>query len=276
MKELLANLKLNWKYVKDQKWKLVKYIFFNIIAVGIGIVIPILSAKAIISLTTSAFEQLILVALVIFLIEILRNITHYFVSYYAQTIYRESFVKIQTELGREILKIENKCIDANSSGVFIQRLTSDTSRMAEIFNVLNEYISGIVRDLGIFFAIFVINKTMFLYLVFMVIILYIVDHVRVKKYSEKDKIYRKKNEKISGFIGEIIRGIRDIKMLNADESFIDELEVKVKDLNQERYNMGRVNRNYNFLRGSLHDLFDFLLIALLIYFISNNILCLNF
>ena len=213
MKEFLNNLKTNWKFVKDQKWKFIKYLIFNIITIVIGIVVPILSAKMIIALTSSLLKQLFLMALTLFFIEILRNITFYFLSYYSQIIYRETFIKIQTELGREILKIENKCIDNNSSGLFIQRMTNDTSRMADVFNILSEYLANIIRDIGIFIAIFIINKVVFVYMIIAVIILYIIDRKRVKKRNENDKIFRKKNEKISGFIGEIVRGIRDIKIL---------------------------------------------------------------
>ena len=272
MKEFLNNLKTNWKFVKDQKWKFIKYLIFNIITIVIGIVVPILSAKMIIALTSSLLKQLFLMALTLFFIEILRNITFYFLSYYSQIIYRETFIKIQTELGREILKIENKCIDNNSSGLFIQRMTNDTSRMADVFNILSEYLANIIRDIGIFIAIFIINKVVFVYMIIAVIILYIIDRKRVKKRNENDKIFRKKNEKISGFIGEIVRGIRDIKMLNAENSFMGKLESEVKDLNQEKYKMSTVDRNYVLIRNSINDIVDLFLIILLIYLIKNNLL----
>jgi len=85
--------------------------------------------------------------------------------------------------------------------------------------------------------------------------------------NEKDKIFRKENEKVSGFVGELVRGVRDIKMLSAEKSFVKELDGKLKHLNQTRYSMGQVNRNYSFLTGFLRDFFDFTTICLLIYFI---------
>ena len=45
----------------------------------------------------------------------------------------------------------------------------------------------------------------------------------VKTRNENDKAFRKKNEKVTGFVGELVRGARDIKMLNAENSFTREL-----------------------------------------------------
>ena len=270
MKEFITNLKFAWNYTKEQKNEIIKFIFTNILHTIISIVVPIISAKIIIALTTNKFYQLIFMAVMIFVIENVRNIVHYLSRGYAQTIYRESFIKIQTELGKEILKLENKVIDDNGSGVFIQRLTNDTSRLADIFNVLNIYLTQIIIDIGIFGAIFIISKPAFIYLVIMTIVLYIVEYIRTKTYSEKDKIYREKTDKASGFVSELIRGIRDIKMLNAESSFINELNSKVKDLNVTRYDMQDVDRRYNFLRGFTRDLTDLLLIILLVILIVNN------
>ena len=268
MKEFLKNIKYAWKFTKDQKSKLIKYIVCNIIAIFISIVVPILSAKIIIALTDSAFLQLIFIALMIFLIENLRNIIYYFSRGYSQTIYRESFVTIQTALGKEMLKLENKVIDSNSSGVFIQRLTNDTSKLADIFNLLSMNLSNIITDIGIFIAVFIINKYAFIFLVIMTLVTYFVEEKRATIYNKEDKSFRKEGEKVSGFVGEMVRGLRDIKMLNAEDSFLNELHTKVVNLNQKRYDMQDVNRAYYLLIGFIRDLSDFLLILLLVGLIT--------
>lgn len=270
MKEFWFYLKFVWTYVKDLKWTLIRYIFAHIVRIVISIVVPVLSAQVIIHLTSNAWHQLILAVLEIYLLENLRNGMHFVGSYNAQLLYRENFIKLQTALGQEIMRIENACIDTHSSGVFIQRLTNDTSKLADIFYLLNRYIANIITDIGILIAIFLLNKIVFLYIIASLSILYVVDSVRVKKRNEKDKVYREKHEKVSGFVGEIVRGLRDIKMLNSEESFIKELHSKVRDLNGERYKMGVVDRKYILLRDSLYDLFDLLLILLLVFLITHD------
>lgn len=268
MKEFFDYLKFAWKYAKGEKKRIIAYIIFNIITIFISIFIPIVSAQIIVSLTTGAFKQVLLMSLVILVVELSRSVSNYFVRLFSQIVYRETFTKIQSALGKEILKLETKTIDENSSGVFIQRLTNDTSKIADIFNVLNIYLTNIITDIGIFAAVFIINKPAFFYLLIMVIIIYFVEKKRVHTFNEKDKVFRKKNEYVSGFVGELVRGIRDIKMLNAEKSFMKELNTKVVDLNKERYAMSKTDRNYSFVRNTLIDFFDtgmiFLLVALIV------------
>ena len=270
MKEFIDNLKFAWKYAKDQKKRLIGYVLCNIFSIIISIFVPILSARVIVDLTANQFYQVLLISFIILIVELIRNIINYLARYYSQVIYRETFTLVQESLGREILKLENQCIDRNSSGVFIQRLTNDTSKIADIFNVLNRYLSNIITNIGIFGAIFIINKVAFCYLVVMIFCIYMIERKRVVLFNEQDKLFRKKNEKVSGFVGELVRGVRDIKMLNAEESFMNELDRKIVDLNQQRYSMGQTDRNYGFLRNIFVDFGDTGMIFLLVFLIMNH------
>lgn len=267
MKEFINNLRFAWRYAKHQKKRIILYMFCNILVIIISVVAPIISAKIIVELTDNKLLQVLNMSLILLFIEWCRNVTNYFYYYFTSKIYRETFSLIQTELGSEILKLENSCIDKNSSGVFIQRLTGDTSAIADIFNVLNSYSTQILTDIGIFGAIFLINKKIFLFLIFYVFIIYLIEGRRVKLMNDRDKEFRKKNELVSGFVSELVRGVRDIKMLSAENSFMSELNSKVVELNQYRYKMMATNRNYSFLRGTFLDLFDTGSIFLLVYFI---------
>ena len=256
MKEFLKNIKKAWKYGKNQKKYIIGYIAFNVVFIFINLFVPILSAKIIVSLTSNQFEQVLFIGLVILIVEILRNTAYYATSYFRHRIFRETFNEIEISLGTEILKIENSCLDENGSGLFIQRLTNDASKVADIFVVLNVYLTNIVTNIGIFLAVFIISKIMFLYIVIMITTIFIVEKKRITIVNQKDKAYRKEHEKLSGFVGELVHSAHDIKMLNAEKSFIKELGKRITHLNQEKYNMNSINRNYQFITGTLRDLFD--------------------
>ena len=272
MKEFFKNLKFSWSYAKNQKGRLIKYVICQILMIVVWIVIPILTANIIVSLTSNEFNQLILTAITIFVVENTHNIINYFSRKYSFIIYRDSFTKLEIELGKEILKIENKVMDENGSGVFIQRLSNDTSRLSDIFNVLANHISSLITDIGVFVAIFIINKIVFAYLIIVNIVLYIIENKRTKRYNENDKINRQKTEQITGFIGEMVKGQRDIKMLNSEESFIDELSNKLVDVNDAKYNMQRVDIRFKLLRGTVMDINSLLIIVLLVVLIQYNAL----
>ena len=267
MKELIYNLKFAWRYAKNQKKLIILYILCNLFQIIISVFLPVLSAKIIVSLTDNQLIQVLNIALVLLFVELFRNCVVYLTNYFSQKIYRETFISVQSDLGYEILKLQNKCIDDNSSGVFIQRLTSDTSNIADVFNVLNIYLTHVLTDVGIFVAIFFINKKIFLFVVFMTFIIYLIESRRVKILNERDKEFRKKNENVSGFVGELVRGVRDIKMLGAEDSFMNELHKKIIDLNKYRYKMMSTNRNYTFIRGTYYDFFNTTLIFFLVYLI---------
>ena len=270
LKEVFGNLKFTWRYVKDQKFRLLGYSICNIFAIAISIVVPIISAKIIVFLTNNMFYQLIGMAVILFFIENLRNAVFFFASYFSQVTYRETFCKLQVELGKSILKLTNNSLDKNSSGVFIQRLTGDTSKIADVFNVLNYQLSDILTNIGIFVAVLVIDYRLFIYLFITTIILGVIDQRRISKMNEKDKEFRKENEGVSGFIGELVRGARDIKMLSAEKSFIKKLKEKIIHLNGTRYEMGKFRRNYTLVASFLRDFFDLLFICLVVYLITIN------
>lgn len=270
MKTFFSNLKKAWTYGKTQKKFIIGYIIFNIIFVFINLFVPILSAKSIVELTSNKLKQVIYIGLIILVVELLRNFANYITGYFRQQIYRETYSKLETTLGAEILKIENQNLDEKGSGLFIQRLTNDASKIADIFVVLNIYLTHILTDIGIFLAIFIINKIIFVYLVIMVCVIFIAEEKRTIVVTKEDKIYRKKNEKVSGFIGELVRGARDIKMLNAETSFIKELDTKIVDLNMQRYKTDDKNRKYILLSATITDLFSTGNILLSVFLITQQ------
>lgn len=272
MKEFFSNLKKAWIYGKGQKKYIIGYIIFNIIFIFINLFVPILSAKAIVELTNNKLNQVVFIGFVILVVELLRNFANYITGYFRQQIYRETYSKIETTLGAEILKIENQSLDEKGSGLFIQRLTNDASKIADIFVVLNIYLTNILTDIGIFLAVFIINKVVFFYLLLTICTIFVVEKKRTNVVNAQDKIYRKKNERVSGFIGELVRGAHDIKMLNAENSFIKELDSKIIDLNNEKYKMDEKNRNYILLSATLSDIFSTGNIILNVFLITQNLL----
>lgn len=272
MIELFKNLKFAWKYAKGEKKYLIIFIIANIISICLSIIYPILSAKIIISLTSNNFIQIILIALVILIVESLSSFIHYLTRMCSIKIYRNTLSMLEVDLGRNVLKLENECLDKNGSGVFIQRLTNDTSRMADVFNSLLGMISQVIKYIGILIAIFIVNKIVFIYMFISLIILYNLERIRTIKRNEDDKISRKAQEKVSGFIGELVRGARDIKMLNSEEDFLGELSNRIDDANFKRMKMQKTSWGYHLVTWEITGIIEFILIVILVTLMQQNIL----
>ena len=259
MKEFIANLKLVWRFAKYQKKNIIKTTIWKIIMMIISVVVPLISAKIIVNLTDNKIYQCLMFVVLMFVIENLRNFAIYFSNCFSQVVFRETMVLMQKSLGDAMLKLETKIIDDNGSGVFIQRLTNDVSLLSDEFSSINNYFGNIITNIGIFVAIFVINKWIFLYSVLYTILLYYIFKKRNSLYNEKMKIYKKESEITTGFIGELVRGIRDIKMLNSEKSFLNKMEDNVVSLNNSAYDMNTVQRNYTLISGFTYDFGDFIL-----------------
>ena len=178
------------------------------------------------------------------------NIIRYFSRKNAHIFFHRVLKDVQIDLADEVLKIKTKDIDKTSSGVFIDRLVQDTTRIGDIFIELNFSIMEIVTNIGLLLAIFVINKVMFLYYIFAIIVVFVIERIRITKRIEIDKKFRKIAEKATGLIGELVRGVRDIKVLNAQKSFMKKVSDEITNVNDERYKKSTVNRRYTFLSSS--------------------------
>lgn len=272
LSESIHNLKRTWKYAKKQKKNLIIYGITSMILCVMGAVTPILTAKVVLNMTNEKWNLLLNLAVILFVFEIMRNIIRYCASRAGQLFFRETLLSLQTSIATELLKIEAKEIDHNSSGIFIDRLNRDSADIARIFEQLNYSVTEIVANIGVMIAIFFINKWVFLYFLIGLSILFVLNKMKLKKFFEHDKIYRKIAEKNTGLITELVRGIRDIKILNADNSFLKTMYERLKKSNEERYKMAKVERKYGLITGSFNDLLDVLFIFLGLFLISKNLL----
>lgn len=273
--KLIDNLKLSYKYAKYQKKEFILYFIANIFLAVIGAVAPLLSAKQLLKLTDGFLDELIFISVIIFVIEVSNNICSFMARKFAQIFSREVLKHIQIDIAREVLRIETSDLDKKSSGVFIDRLVRDTSRISDIFLSLNMSLTDLVTNIGILAAIFVINKLIFVYFIIAIIIIFILERKKIEKYNKSDKHYRKTAEKTTGLIGELIRGVRDVKVLNASQSFMNKISVQMTDINQERYKMSESLRRYNLLTGTIRDFLDLVLIIIGVLMINNNILSIS-
>ena len=268
MKLFIENFKKLWKYVGDSKLLIFKCIFYNLLFVGIRIAIILLGAKTIIKITNNDIRGLLLTALLCYTIELIHNVIYLLLRNCYKKVYKYLFTGLQASLSEEIITIKKECLDKNSSGLFIQRITSDTSILASLFKDLIQNSGQLLADIGVFVTIFILNKIAFLYFVICTIILFMISVYKEKRNILKDKAFKEENEKTTSFISETVRGAKDIKILNAYDSFKGILDSKVEVLNQKRAELDDAYNKGQFILWFSVYTYRFLLlvlIALLIY-----------
>lgn len=272
MKETINNLKRVYKYAKEYRKNLYAFTLLSILFVIFNVITPIVSARMIVDLTDNIYVELLLMAFILLIINITRGLNHLLMRRNTQNFFRGTAKNIEMAAADSILKIELSNIDKRSSGTFIQRLTNDPNEMGHIFTMGMGYLTEILTNVGIFVAVFVINKVVFFYYLIVSILVSILFIIRSKKVNEKDKIFRKQREKTSGLVTELVRGIRDIKMLNAKDSFMDEISDSIDDFTGTEFEFRNTESFYNTLIDILTAIMQFGLILIIVYLLKNNMI----
>lgn len=263
MKEFKKNIKFVWKYAKSEKKRIILYFILSLFNIIASIIYPFISAIIIVNLTDNNIEQYIYVGAILLSAHLIGDTINYFKSKLYEKIFKQIYINVQSNLGAEILKLNNKTLEENGSGMFIQRLVGDTRNISSIFTDLNKYINGIISNIGVIVTYFILSKTMFIFVLIAFTIRLIIEIIRINTYNKNDKEYRKINDSITGFTGEIVRGAEDIKMLNGEESFLKELRNKFEKLNIERYKIENTNLSYLIVRWYWADISFFLMILII-------------
>ena len=274
MKKTFANIKKVYNYGKKYRKALYLEAMGSLIGIALEIAVPIIIARQTLLLTSNLWNQLIIMSLVLLLVDFASGLKTVLVRKNTQKFYVGVTEKMQNELSHEVLRIQQKDLDNTSSGVFVQRLTSDVDELSNLFTVGFGRVVGILSSLGAFISVFIINKIVFVFYFAVSIIFTILNLVKYKKYSEKDREKRKVNERVVGLTSELVRGTRDVKMLNAKESFIDKLNEVIKEKNRKHIQMRNIDIKYNLIYDLLLGFFEFILMVLFVYLITRNLLTL--
>ena len=275
MKEFIQSLKFTWKYAKKEKGRIILFGIANLFNVIFSILIPMIDAKIIIELTTNHFERLIFMAVCLTVNEVLYDLFDFLSRRLSVVVYHHTLEILGMDLGKNILKLENNSLDEHGSGAFIQRMTGDTDKLADVFNYLVSMFSSLVKYIGILIAIFIVNKIVFLFTLIILIIRYFIERARTNRRKKDDEISRKAKDSVSSFTGELVRGARDIKMLNSENDFMKEMNYRIKDFNEKRIRMQNISWNYRVFGYWFTDISFLLLIILLAFLIKDKVISIS-
>lgn len=257
-----SNVKKTWFYMKECKMNLVGYASVSIVEAIIGAILPLIAAKVVLNITDGLMEQLILTALIIFGIHFIQYIMFYFKGLFYQKVYRKTLINLQTEIAKETLKIEIKEIDKATSGLFIDRLNKDTTDVSDMFMEYTYWVSYVVTNVGVLVAMFFLNKYLFGYAIITSICIFLINKKRLSKQYEIQKNLRKIHEKKTGLIGELVRGMRDIIVLNASNYILKQTINKIMETSNEAVNLINIKRIYNYFEENMRSLSDLIFIVL--------------
>lgn len=275
VKETVRNLKKVYSISNEYRKYFILILITSIIQMIIGIILPLYTAKQIVLFSENIYEELFLTSIMVLGISLINDINYFIMGIVCRKFRMGTIKNLQMKLGEEILKIEEKEIQKNGMGTFIERITQDTEHMAEMFTHGTGYISKTLMNAGIFIAIFTINKYVFLFYFISAILLTSLYLLRTNKMGKLDFIYRNQREKVSSLVGELVRGEKDLKMLSAKNSFLNQLFFEIKEKIKKDYDKRMVDILYLMIVRILTELFVFGLVILLIFLIKTQTLSIS-
>ena len=268
-KNFIKNAKITLKYSKNYKGTLLTILIINLIVSGIGFVTPILSAKYISYLTNGLFNNLlyiIIVQTITYIVSIfLRLISNKMNRYYDFKIKR----KLQLELTRATLTIDQNILNKENSGTFIERINGATNLSSRLIRIA-ESIFNLLGDLGV--LIVVINLDLPIGIAYTILMLISALYDKYSdnvSYKNGEKVYNLV-DKTSGFISEIVRGTKDIKILNAEESFLEEADKYMNNANTVRLKSNITDEKLSTISSIISELSKLLIGLIIVYELMNE------
>lgn len=240
-KSTLKNLKQSWKYSRGSRKFLVLYLVFGILeAIGYAI-IPLLTAKLIVQMTEKSVDGLIITGLYIALVSAGYYLCNTLGNIVSSKFRNEVLIKLQSILAEEILYLSQKELNINSSGIFVDRINNDCDKIGSTFTELSFTFSSILANIGILLAVFLVSKIVFVYYLIVIFCIFLCNYFRYKYFFKFDKKIRELKEKNTGIITELVRGLTDIKVLNAMLGFTRKMKERFKTINTCYYKLNNKN-----------------------------------
>ena len=267
---LLKNIRLSWKYMEGQRSTFVLAVTSQLISVGLKIVAPILSAQVIVALEASVFQKILLTAATLLVVLAVTDLALFIANRSYNKVYNKTLSNLEKDLVDGALRITTNCIEENGTGMFIQRLTSDTTSLATGFNTLADMLSQMFNYVGILAAILLASPPVFLVVLALLTLQSLLELKRAKQMKKDDRVYREANERFTGFVDEMVKGSKDVKLLSCESTFRDELGDRINDANDKRLFMQWRAWKYRLTRLELGEFGYFVYIVVLALMLAQN------
>lgn len=259
-----------FSYFKKRKLGIFVLGILEFSAFVFGLISPYFSAKLMQSISTVALKSILMFAFLLLILELLEQVV-YFIRREKEIVFEDAVsLDLQALISKELFTLEQKNFDNAGTDFFASRVQTDTRRVVSSLSRFTFYFTSILKSGGVFLYIFILSIPIGVYLLVSSFVLFYIRYYGTKKREKQRKTEDEKRENYASTFAEIIRGIRDIKVLNLKEKMIDKTLKDQKNLNA----LYKVNRNsmykYEEIRWALRKIIDFGVYVLAIYLITKN------
>ena len=270
MKKTINNLKFLRNYSNNSKHFFILVILLNIIKIIISILVPLYSAKLVLNLSNNELYRLLLIAFILLMLNSINSILNFIILKLNIKFSSKIYLNIEKDIIERIHTLTNKTLDNTSTGTIIDRLDSDLDNISNIYFEILFRLTEFIKSIGIIIAIFIINPLVGIISILSLSIIFLIDNYQVYKVTNLIEDKNKKNEKFTETITEVIRGMRDIKMLNIEKNTINKIDAQVDDTIFSELKINKTANILGKLASLIEDLTAFFNISLYVFLISKG------
>lgn len=268
LKEIISFFK---KYCgKDKKLFILAFIFLFITALS-GTLYGYLIGLVIDMTRINSYTSAILILFLIFFMDILDNfIFDKYGRIYLEKCANNVMERIGYAVYEKVGMLPARAFEEKSSGEFINRITNDSSTIADslrqVLRILISLFTSIIVFIYICFNSWIVALEVIIYL----ILFNFISHKYLPSIKEKQKEINKEKDKAVAEVSESIRGIREIRALGIRKSMNMNFKNIIRNIFWKTNKQMITEKNYNAWIYSLNGVLEFIIFTTCILLIINN------
>ena len=257
-------------YYKKYKLLLFLTVLFCTLYAVLSFFGTMLKGKLLDSFTNFTWQNSLLIAGIFTAVMVVLQVVTHFWSNVVLKMNSSVDFDLKHKMLESLMSLKIKNFDQLNSGVFVARINKDSYVLSEYFDTITDDLSVVVLNVTFLIYSFFLNIWLALFMLGNVVFFYFYEKEKSKHYEIKRSKYKKLDETVVGSYGEIIRGIRDIKNLDAKKITIKRIDKEQKNAINAHKDEIYTRRTWNKVREVIKHLLNFAFIGLSCFLIVKN------
>lgn len=262
----------SFMFYKKHMKLLLSIIFVSLFGSGVSMLMPIFEGNIVTQFTEANFDKALIYGILTLAVGAVLEGTYMLWYQLLMKMNRKVKVDIKYQLINGLVDLETKNYDKTNSGVFISRVNKDANELSTFYNSFIDCIAEIISNFGFLIYIAFLNIWVMIFVVVEIVVVFLIENHRIKLLFKNRKKWKECDEKVVGSYSEIIRGVRDIKVLNLKQSAINAATKRQNEAIVLSYKLDTQNDCWRRFKNFVCVVFRFLLILMCILLIKYNLL----
>jgi len=215
------NLQSMKEFHKGLRGKIFFFSFFVALTGGITLLFPLAASKIIITMTGGEYNELAVFAGVLFGLVLACAASEMAAEFMHASTSNALFAAMRRKVAYKTMSMNLSSVYDKGSGFFLERLAEDTKEASEVYLNINRAVINLVINLGFIGYITVLNPLLGSVFAAGLSILIFLEYLRVHQQLKNKKKSKRAVESVKALEAEILKGVKEIKGLNARDAVIE-------------------------------------------------------